>query len=119
MNTEEFKEVQRFRTWWAWAGIGALNILFLYAIVQQLILGRPFGEKPAPGLVLVLVELFLLAMFFFLVSMRLNTKINETGIYYRFYPFPTCSLGLGDQLRISSRKKGPVPELSGAGRRPR
>lgn len=83
----EFNEVQRFRIWWAWLGVAALNILFLYAIVQQLILGKPFGEKPAPDFVLILIELLLLALLYFLVSIRLYTKINAGGIYYRFHPF--------------------------------
>jgi len=87
MNTIDFKEVQRFKIWWAWTGVGALNLLFIYAIVQQIILGEPFGTKPAPDFVLVLVVLFLLAFFIFLVTIRLKTRITEKGIYYRFYPF--------------------------------
>lgn len=87
MNRIDFKEVQRFKTWWAWVGVAALNILFLYAIVQQIILGKPFGPKPAPDHILVIVELFLLLVLFLLMSIRLKTKITDTGIYYRFYPF--------------------------------
>lgn len=82
-----FSETQRFKTRWAWVAVIALNMLFIYAIVQQVILGRPFGEKPAPDFVLILVELFLLSLFIFIVSIRLKTRITETGIYYRFYPF--------------------------------
>ncbi len=87
MNEINFSETQRFKTWWAWAGVGAMNILFLFTIVQQLVLDKPFGEKPAPDLVLVLVEVFLLALFIFLISIKLETRITETGIRYRFYPF--------------------------------
>lgn len=87
MATINFSETQRFKTWWAWAGVAALNTLFIYAIVQQIILGKPFGEKPAPDFVLILVELFFLTLFIFIVSIRLKTRITETGIYYRFYPF--------------------------------
>lgn len=82
-----FSETQRFRIWWAWAAVVALNLLFIYAIVQQLIIGEPFGTKPAPDFVLILVELFLLALLIFLITIRLKTRITETGIYYRFYPF--------------------------------
>lgn len=87
INSINFSETQRFKTWWAWGGVLALNVLFIYAIVQQFILGKPFGTKPAPGFVLILVELFLLSLFIFLVSIRLKTRMTETGIYYRFYPF--------------------------------
>lgn len=87
MNTIDFKEVQRFKTWWAWLGIAALNVLFIYAIVQQVFLGTSFGPKPAPDFVLILVELFLLLLFVLLISIKLKTRITDTGINYRFIPF--------------------------------
>jgi hypothetical protein len=87
MNTIDFKETQRFKIWWAWLAVAALNILFIYAIMQQLVLGKPFGSKPAPGYILVIVELFLLLLLFFLMSIKLKTRITDAGIYYRFYPF--------------------------------
>ena len=87
MESIDFKEVQRFRVWWAWLAVAALNIVFIYGIVQQVILGKPFGSKPAPDAVLITIELFLLAFLFFLVSIRLKTRITNTGIYYRFSPF--------------------------------
>ena len=87
MSTIDFKEVQRLRTWWAWIAVSALNIVFIYAIMQQVILGKPFGTKPAPDLVLMIIELVLLFFFFFLVSIKLKTGITDTGIYYRYYPF--------------------------------
>ena len=33
MSIIEFKEVQSFRRWWAWAALVALNGLFIYAII--------------------------------------------------------------------------------------
>jgi Family of unknown function (DUF6141) len=87
MSTIDFKEVQRFKTWWAWLAVGAFNMLFIYAIVQQIFLGTPFGPKPAPDFVLLLVEFFLLLLFIFLISIKLKTRITDTGIYYRFIPF--------------------------------
>lgn len=87
MDISDFKEVQRFRVWWAWLAVACLNIVFIYAGVQQVFLGRPFGTKPAPDAVLIVIELFFLVFFVFLVSIKLKTRINQTGIYYRFYPF--------------------------------
>jgi len=87
MNTINFKEEQRFKVWWAWLGVIALNGLFVFAIVKQVIVGKPFGTKPAPDYILVLVEVFLLLVLFFLMSIKLKTRINDKGIFYRFYPF--------------------------------
>lgn len=82
-----FKEVQRFKIWWAWLTVIAFNLLFMYAIVQQVFFGKSFGTKPAPDFMLIIIEIFLLLFLFFLVSIKLKTSITHTGIYYRFYPF--------------------------------
>ena len=31
MSQIDFKEVQRFRVWWAWLGVIILNLFFIYA----------------------------------------------------------------------------------------
>ena len=87
MNPIDFTEIQRFKIWWAWIAVAALNILFVYAFVQQVILGKPFGTKPVPDLALVLIGSFFLLFLLFLVSIKLKTRINSNGIRYRFYPF--------------------------------
>ena len=87
MNTIEFNEVQRFKTWWAWTAVTGLNLLIIYSIVQQVIFGKPFGSKPASDLILLLIELGPLALMIFLVSIKLKTRIDENGIHYRFVPF--------------------------------
>lgn len=87
MNAIDFKESQGFRNWYIWMAVAALNLLFIYAIGQQLIFGKPFGNTPAPDYVLVVIEIFLLLLLLFLRSIKLKTRINATGIYYRFHPF--------------------------------
>ena len=87
MNTINFKEEQRFKVWWAWLGVVALNLLFIYAIVQQVIIGKSFGTKPVADYVLILIEVLLLLLFLFLLSIKLKTRITDEGIFYRFYPF--------------------------------
>ena len=87
MDKLDFKEVQRFRTYWAWVGVIAANLLFTYAIVQQVLLGISFGPKPLPNLALFLLELVPLLLFIFLCSIRLRTSYDSTGIHYRYLPF--------------------------------
>ncbi|CAN5655095.1 DUF6141 family protein [soil metagenome] len=87
MQTFEFQELQGFRIWWAWAAIIALNILFCVALVQQVILGKPFGTTPASNLGLTLLQFAALSFLYFLYSIRLKTSIDEKGIHYRFFPF--------------------------------
>ncbi len=85
MNT--FSEVQRFKIKWVWMGLIALNGLFIYAVIQQVIIGKPFGTKPASSWVLIFCELFCLLILFFIISIRLKTTIGINGIRYRFFPF--------------------------------
>ncbi len=87
MNTINFKEVQGFKIWWAWTAVAALSILFIYAIVQQVFLGKPFGDNPAPDFVLVLTGSLFLLLLFFLSRIKLATRITDAGIFYRFSPF--------------------------------
>ncbi|MBK8611625.1 MAG: hypothetical protein IPL84_17220 [Chitinophagaceae bacterium] len=87
MRPIDFKEVQRFRVWWAWLGVAALNAVGLMAIVQQVLLKKSFGPEPAPDYVLILVELVFLLVLFFLISIKLKTRLTDDGMYYRFYPF--------------------------------
>ncbi len=100
MNTILFNEVQRFRVRWAWIAVIALNLLIIYAIVQQVIFGKPFGSKPASNLTLLLIELGPLALIIFLSSIKLKTFIDDNGIHYRFFPFQLKTTYIGwDELR--------------------
>ncbi len=81
-----FTETQCFKIKWAWAAIIAINGLFIYAIVQQVFLGKPFGSKPAPDYALITVEIFLAMLLLFIISIRLKTTYTEETITYRFYP---------------------------------
>lgn len=85
MNT--FSEVQRFKIKWAWLIAIAFNGIFIYAMMQQLIWGKPFGTKPAPDWVLIVSELFFLLLFFFIISIRLKTTIGFNRIRYHFCLF--------------------------------
>ncbi len=87
MSTINFEEVQGFKRWWVWLALTAINGLFLYAITQQIFLGEPFGPKPAPDYVLILVEVFFLLLYFFATQIKLKTRITDKGIYYRYFPF--------------------------------
>ena len=89
MKSSGFTEVQGFRHIFVWGAAIALNILFTYAIIQQVFIGRPFGSTPASDTVLILLETFAALLITFLFSIRLKTAISSDGIYYRFHPFQT------------------------------
>jgi Family of unknown function (DUF6141) len=84
---ESFKETQRIRLWWLWAFVGILNVLFLYAFLRQVIFNKPFGSIAAPNGLLAGLAIFSLLLLVFLFLLQLRTRIDETGIHYKFSPF--------------------------------
>ncbi|MCL2683109.1 MAG: DUF6141 family protein [Bacteroidales bacterium] len=88
MKTHQaFTETQRFGQWWIWLILAGINGLFIYAIIQQTILGHPFGDKPMSDTGLLLVFGVLLLITFLFICVRLQTYIDEDGVYVRFFPF--------------------------------
>ena len=82
-----FHETQYFRQWWVWIILAGVDVLFAYAIVQQVFFETSFGDKPMTngGLIITFVVSVLITLLFAL--MRLHTEIREDGVYYAFFPF--------------------------------
>jgi 4-amino-4-deoxy-L-arabinose transferase-like glycosyltransferase len=88
MNDEiVFSETQRFKQWWLWTILIAINVQFLYIILRQVIGGQPVGDNPMSNTGLIIVEsitmLSTISFYFF----RLETQISKEGIRVRFFPF--------------------------------
>lgn len=83
----EFFEVQKQTQKWIWFLMMFLTVLILWVIVQQLIIGVPVGNHPAPDWALFIILGFLLLFLVFLKFGKLETKIDENGVSYRYVPF--------------------------------
>ena len=81
-----FEERQHFRQLWLWVLMAGLNGVFIYGIIQQIFLGKLFGDKPASDATLLISTFFLLALTAGFMIMRLETRITKDGIDVRFYP---------------------------------
>ena len=60
--------------------------IFAYGILQQAVFHEPFGDKPAPTGVLVVLCLSMIGLGSFPSVTRLQTEITHDGIRYRFSP---------------------------------
>ena len=120
MNNEIlFSETQRFKQWWLWLILLAVNGLFLFGLFVQVIVGRPFGDKPmnntglfiSTGVCILLTVLFL--------NFRLNTQIKADGIYVRFFPiqFRYRHYTWDKISKIYLRHYSPIYEYGGWGMR--
>jgi hypothetical protein len=87
-----FLEKQKFNQWWVWAGLIALNMLFLYGIVQQLIFKIPFGNKPASDVLLIIFSLIPIGLTWLFYSFELTTGITKGGVVFQLKPLHSKAL---------------------------
>ena len=86
----KFFEQQQFNQKWVaviYILLVGLLLMFLYADFVQIILGHPFGDKPASNTVLIIITLFILLLFIILKSTALVTCIDTEGVKYKWIPF--------------------------------
>jgi hypothetical protein len=82
-----FEEVQRFRQPWVWAVVLGIAALQWWGFVQQIVLGIPFGNKPAPDSVMALLFLvFGIGLPLFFRVLRLEVRAVPGELQFRFFP---------------------------------
>lgn len=112
-----YKEEQKFNQWWIWLILIALAVFWIYQIVQQIFMGIPVGNNPAPDIVVILIGIFPAAGIWLFRTMTLVTTIDESGISYRFRPFQRKSklIKPEDIARFEVKKYNPVMDYGGWG----
>lgn len=113
-----YRETQRFRQVWLWALILLIPLLTIYGLVQQVVLGKPFGTNPAPDTVLVIITIIFGLGFpalFYMVN--LTTEVHNNGLYLRFYPFHLSfhRIAPEDIKKFEARTYSPIREYGGWG----
>jgi hypothetical protein len=90
-----FEEEQSFRQnpllrWILPPAVALVILPFLYGLYWQLIMNEPWGEKPMNDQALVLVSMFVFLVVGMVLWMLWNTKlelkISDDGMHYRYYP---------------------------------
>lgn len=82
-----FQETQRFRQWWIWLIALLPAVLTIGGLLYQKATGKPFGNNPATnGEYITIIATALLVPLLFLF-MKLETKVTNRSISYRFFPF--------------------------------
>jgi len=112
-----FSERQRFTQWWVWMMLIGINVLFIYGLYKQLIVGEPFGTNPASVTALILITIFIVLLTVFFLSTRLETQIRADGIYVRFFPIHLSYRYFGwNEIRKSYiRQYSSIKEFGGWG----
>lgn len=112
-----FKEVQKFRQVWIWLLLIGINGLFVWGFVQQIIFGIPWGNKPTDNTTFLVLLIIPISVNILILWLRLETEINENGIYYRFIPFhfKRQTIYWTDVEKIYVRQYKPIVEYGGWG----
>ena len=87
MNTTTyFSEKQKVRQTWIFILVSIILLVWLWELVQQVILGIPLGQNPSPDWVILLIGLVPIFFVLLLIFLRLETIVDEEGIHYRMWP---------------------------------
>ncbi len=82
-----YREVQRFRQPWLWLLVAAVSAISLWSFVQQIIMGKTFGQNPAPdAAVVVIAAIFGLGFPTLFYAINLTTEVRSDGLYVRLFP---------------------------------
>lgn len=87
MSRAYYREEQKFNQPWIWLIILLLGGLWIWQVVQQIFMGIPFGNNPAPDLVVLLIGIFPVGTILLFRFLTLETIIDDGGVQYRFKPF--------------------------------
>jgi len=120
-----FVEVQYSRQWWLWlilfATVALTVGLFGYFIVEQLVFGRPVGNRPMSDTALLVtatlvffLDVGLIALF---LNANLRTEVREDGPYIRYFPFHWSfhRLPLEDLREVEAITYSPLRDYGGWG----
>jgi len=119
----EFVEIQRFTQRWLWVllifTMLILVSVFAHGFVEQLVFGRPWGDRPVSDGMLVLtgsaVILFSMGMVYLFYSLRLITEARKDGLYIRFYPLWGKLIPYSSIQHCAARTYKPLSEYGGWG----
>lgn len=63
MNSEIlFSETQKFKQWWLWVLLLAIDAIFIFGWIQQLVFDKQFGDKPIGDVELVFATCMVLCI---------------------------------------------------------
>jgi len=82
-----FSERQRFNQWWLWIILIGINCITLYGVIQQVIFGKPYGDRPGSDAELLIVAAITGLILVLFIVLKLETRITKEGVYVRFRPF--------------------------------
>jgi hypothetical protein len=111
-----FREEQRFRQLWIWILILGVAALQWWGWIQQILLGRPFGDNPGPDwMVWVFWALFGIGLPLFFVYLRLVVEVDDQGVWLRYVPLTRRVIRFDEIERCEATDYQPLRQYGGWG----
>lgn len=111
-----YREVQRFRQSWVWGMVFVVAAMGWWGFIQQVILGKPLGQNPAPDwgvwLLWAVIGLCLPALF---LSIKLVLEVTPDGVVIHYLPITKRVIPLADIEKVEARTYNPIREFGGWG----
>jgi len=82
-----FYERQRFNKWLAIVFFLFINSLYAYLCFGHLVIGEPLDNDPVSNIILTITAIFMFLFTVVLFFIRIDTVINEEGVWVRVFPF--------------------------------
>lgn len=115
MDNVVYKERQYFRNPFVLMLLLAIIGMSVWALVQQVFLGKSFGQNPAPDSLVILFSMLPLIFFLFFIFMHLDSNIDETSISVRLCPFGSRKIAWKNVEKAYIRNYKPILEYGGWG----
>ena len=117
MSKVLFTEKQKFRQIWLIILLIGITGVMVWGFIQQIFLGIPFGNNPAPNWMMYLLVLLPLSIFGFFFSLTLHTRVDKNGISFRFFPIHRKDrfIKWESVRQVYVRKYKPIAEYGGWG----
>lgn len=125
MNQDKtyFSETQKFQQKWLWVllimSCLLLTAIFGHAIFMQLVLGQPWGNRPASDLSLVssglISIIFSYGMTYLFKILALVTEVRDDGLYIQYIPFKRRKIAYQAIRSASAIEYKPIKEYGGWG----
>jgi len=116
MGGHSYREEQRLSQWWVRLLVLVIAGVGWWAFIVQIVMGEPWGTKPAPDWVVWLIFFLMgIGLPAFLLLAKLVVTVDEEVIRIRWIPFAWRTVRLADVESATARTYRPLREYGGWG----
>lgn len=113
---QAYREVQARKPLFVYAVVGFVVVTSWYGFVQQIILGKPYGTRPAPDWVMWVTTLLAgVGLPLFMLVARLVITVTDDAVSVRYVPLMSRHIPLSEIESAAARQYSPIAEYGGWG----